>query len=412
MRSLEDQIALCREAASRFACHVLESHIYTDQEISGAIDQRPSYVQLLQAAKDHVVDAIVVEAQDRLWRDQGEMHHALKRLRFWGVRVFSVTAGTDLTEKTGSLLASVTGWKDEVFLEDLREKTRRGMLGQVRRGLVAGGRSYGYSSEAVRDETGQTAGARRIIDRKEAEVVLRIFTLYDKGMAPKAIAHFLNRERVPPPRPRRGRHPMGWTWTTINGTPKKALGILNNPLYIGRLVWNRSRKVRDPDTGKRLMRMRPPEEWITTETPELRIVPQSLWDRVQQRRAGRRGLTVHSDLRGKRPKYLFSGLLVCGTCGAAYTIDSGKYYGCATHRNRGPIVCQNNRQVHRVRLEEALLQLVFHDVFSHEVIRYLTLKVDAALRRLTAAQTSPRHLLQADLAKARAELDNVKQAIL
>src|SRR6516225_8281594 len=135
MRSLEDQIALCREAASRFACHVLESHIYTDQEISGAIDQRPSYVQLLQAAKDHVVDAIVVEAQDRLWRDQGEMHHALKRLRFWGVRVFSVTAGTDLTEKTGSLLASVTGWKDEVFLEDLREKTRRGMLGQVRRGL-------------------------------------------------------------------------------------------------------------------------------------------------------------------------------------------------------------------------------------------------------------------------------------
>jgi hypothetical protein len=205
---------------------------------------------------------------------------------------------------------------------------------------------------------------------------------------------------------------MGWTWTTINGTPKRALGILNNPLYIGRLVWNRSRKVRDPDTGKRLMRMRPPEEWITTEIPELRIVPQALWDRVQHRRAGRRGLSVYSDLRGQRQKYLFSGLLVCGTCGAAYTIDSGKYYGCATHRNRGSAVCQNNRQVHRVRLEEALLQLVFHDVFSPEVIRYLTRKVDVALRRLAAAQASPRVLLQADLAKARVQLDNVKQAIL
>src|SRR6516162_3406339 len=47
-----------------------------------------------------------------------------------------------------------------------------------------------------------------------------------------------------------------------------------------------------------------------------------------------------------------------------------------------------------------------------EVVRYLTRKVDAALRPLTAAQASPRALLQADLAKARAELDNVKQAIL
>jgi|SRR6516164_1998307 len=47
-----------------------------------------------------------------------------------------------------------------------------------------------------------------------------------------------------------------------------------------------------------------------------------------------------------------------------------------------------------------------------EVVRYLTRKVDAALRPLTAAQASPRALLQADLARARAELDNVKQAIL
>ena len=111
-------------------------------------------------------------------------------------------------------------------------------------------------------------------------------------------------------------------------------------------------------------------------------------------------------------KYLFSGLLQCGACGSAYTIDSGKYYGCAAHRNRGPVVCQNNRQVHRLRLEEALLQLVFEEVFSPEVVRYLTRKVDAALRRLSATQPNPRDRLQAELAHARAQLYNVKQAIL
>jgi DNA invertase Pin-like site-specific DNA recombinase len=165
---------------------VLADHVYADQEISGEVAERPGYTRLLAAAKAREFEAIIVEAQDRLWRDQGEMHQALRRLRFWDVRVFSVIAGTDLTEKVGSLLASVTGWKDEVFLDDLREKTRRGMLGQVRRGMAAGGRSYGYTSEVVRDAMGQTVGARRIIDPKEAEVVRRIFTLYIRGWPRRA----------------------------------------------------------------------------------------------------------------------------------------------------------------------------------------------------------------------------------
>ncbi len=278
--SIEDQHALCRDAAPRFQCEIVGQ--YSDEEISGATDQRPGYVALMAAAKARQFEAILVESQDRLWRDQGEMHHALKRLRFWGIKVYSVTASADLTEKTGNLLASVTGWKDEVFLEDLREKTRRGMLGQIRRGLAAGGRAYGDRSEPVFDDARQIIGYRRVIDPAQAAGVLRIFTDYDRGLSPKTIAHQLNEESVPPPHSRRGQRTRGWTWTTINGSPKKGLGILNNPLYIGQVVWNRSRKVRDPDTGKRIMRLRPPEEWITVEVPALRIVPQDLWDRVQE----------------------------------------------------------------------------------------------------------------------------------
>ena len=176
-------------------CVVLSSHVYTDSEISGASQNRPAYARLLKAAKDRDFEAIIIESQDRLWRDQGEMHSALKRLRFWGIRVFSVATGTDLTERTGKLMASVLGWKDEIFLDDLREKTRRGMRGQVSRGLSAGGRAYGYRSEPVRDENGQVVGARRIIDPAEAEVVNRIFSLYNGGESPKTIAHRLNMEK-------------------------------------------------------------------------------------------------------------------------------------------------------------------------------------------------------------------------
>jgi len=96
------------------------------------------------------------------------MHQALERLAFWNVRVFSVGTGSDLTDRTGRLVASVMGWKDEAFLADLRDKTRRGMQGQLLRGFSTGGRAYGYRFELVRDVNGYVVGCRRVIEPSEA----------------------------------------------------------------------------------------------------------------------------------------------------------------------------------------------------------------------------------------------------
>ncbi|HEX2713776.1 MAG TPA: recombinase family protein [Candidatus Acidoferrales bacterium] len=407
--SIEDQVAQCHQAAPRLGYTVLEDQVYADQEISGAVEQRPGYTRLMNDAKNRRFAAILVESQDRLWRDQGEMHHALKRLRFWGVRVIAVTTGTDLTDRAGRLVASVMGWKDEAFLEDLRDKTRRGMAGQVRRGLSAGGRAYGYRSEPVYDEGHQIVGYRRVVSPQEASVVKRIFELYDAGYSPKTIVHMLNVEGVTPPRPSRGRRLMGWTWTTINGSAKRAIGILNNPLYIGRIAWNRSQKVRDPDTDRRMMRPRSEDEWQWTEVPDLRIVPQDLWDRVQARRQGQRHESGLSP--GRKPKYLFSGLLVCAECGSHYIIKDRGYYACSANVNRGPAVCRNTKLARRDRVEEILTDCIFTEVFSPEAVTYLARQVDEAIARLSADPGEQRHRLEANLRQAKTELENVLTAI-
>ncbi len=408
--SIEDQVALCRDAAARFDCLVSEVHTYTDKEISGTTELRPGYTRLMKAAKARQFEAVLVESQDRLWRDQGEMHSALKRLKFWGIKVFSVSASTDLTDKTGKLMASVMGWKDEAFIEDLKEKTRRGMQGQIRRGLSAGGRAYGYRSEPVRDHSGQITGFKRVIDLAEAKVVRRIFKLYAGGMGPKVIARSLNAEHVPPPRTPRGRKPLGWTWTTISGASNRTLGILHNPLYIGQIIWNRTQKVRDPDTGRRTMRVRPRGEWISTEVSDVRIISNDLWEAVQkrsetQRRAARGNLT------GRRPKYLWSGLLKCAECGSNYVVKSGAYYGCAGNINRGPEICANTKQVRRDRLEEVLLKTIFDEVFSPETVAYITRKVNESLVRMAASPDAARKRKEADLARARQRLEHIKEAI-
>lgn len=61
--------------------------------------------------------------------------------------------------------------------------------------------------------------------------------------------------------------------------------ILENSLYRGEYVWNRTSKTRDPDTGKRRIRPRPSSEWIRSTMPELRIVDDLTWQRVQARKA-------------------------------------------------------------------------------------------------------------------------------
>ena len=50
-----------------------------------------------------------------------------------------MATGTALTDKAGKLIAAVFGRKDEAYLDDLRDKTRRGLTGQVERGLGADG---------------------------------------------------------------------------------------------------------------------------------------------------------------------------------------------------------------------------------------------------------------------------------
>ncbi len=98
------------------------------------------------------------------------------------------------------------------------------------------------------------------------------------------------------------------------GDSGKGLGLLNNELYIGRVVWNRRQWLKDPDTGKRRYVDRPRGEWLVREDESLRIVPAELWQRARERerRGPARGARTG---KGASPRTLFGGLLRCNACG-------------------------------------------------------------------------------------------------
>ncbi len=148
--------------------------------------------------------------------------------------------------------------------------------------------------------------------------IRRIFRDYAAGKSTKRIAFELNKDGIAAP------GGGDWGFSTINGNPKRGNGVLNNEMYVGKLIWNRQRFLKDPDTGKRQARMNPESEWITQDVPELRILDDALWQSVKERqRAVKRthsddGETENHFRERRRPKYLFSGLTKCGCCGGGY----------------------------------------------------------------------------------------------
>ena len=79
----------------------------------------------------------------------------------------------------------------------------------------------------------------------------RIFTDFAGGKSPRAIAKDLNDRGVAGPRG------VPWGASTIYGNWRRGTGILNNELYVGRLVWNRQRFVKDPEMNRRQARPNP-----------------------------------------------------------------------------------------------------------------------------------------------------------
>ena len=360
--SLEDQARKCREFARSQGW--IEACVYEDAANSGFGADRKGFQRLLADAQreDRPFSIILVDDTSRLSRNLSDVLALYHQLSFRGVRVIAVSQGIDSRDEQSELLFTFHGMVDGLYVKELAKKTLRGLEGKALQGLSTGGRCFGYE-----------AGSRWTIDEAEAAVVREIFELSANGYSLKRIAALLNERGTPPPRKRADRLNATWAPTCIRA-------MLRNEIYIGRKIWNQRKFVKRPGTNKRVSRPQPRNEWTITEVPELRIVSDELWVRVQNRQqtlmkkyagSGRVSRAAHSP-------YLLSGFLVCSVCGARLIVISGtgKYatYGCSHAFNRG--ACSNRARIRVARIEEMLFRRLQEAFQTPEVIDSL---VDALL---------------------------------
>ncbi|MFV1566720.1 MULTISPECIES: recombinase family protein, partial [unclassified Phaeobacter] len=387
--SIEDQIRLCEERVRASGGTVVQS--YTDHAVSGASLMRPGIQMLMQDAAAGKFDEVVAEALDRISRDQEDIAAVFKRLSFAGITINTLSEG-----EISQLHIGLKGTMNALFLKDLADKTRRGLRGRVEKGRSGGGKCYGYDVVAG-EERGQ-----RVVNEADAAVVRRIFEDYASGKSPKAIAFQLNEEGVAGPSGK------GWGQSTINGNRQRGTGLLNNELYVGRLVWNRLRYMKDPETGKRVSKLNPEDQWITQDVPELRIIDGALWAKVKERQASlnKPGKPFWSK---QRPKNLFSGLVKCGQCGGGYSMISQTHMGCSSARNKG--ICSNRRGIHREKLEADVLSALEEHLMDPDLCAVFCDEYTKHMNKLRSEHDAALNQFRAEHERTQKKLSQMVEAI-
>lgn len=399
--SIDDQVRNCSRFAEREG--IVVGEVYHDKAISGAVLARPGYQAMLEAAMAGQFTILIVDDLSRLSRDDYEMKGVLRRLTWRGIRIVGVSDGYDSDRKGHKIHAGFKGLMNELFLDDIRERTHRGMTGQAIKGYNCGGRTYGYRNTPIEDETRKDAYGRPAvlaveyrIDEHQAETVRLIHEWYASGCSYKWIASELNRRKIPSSR--------GSSWAT-----SAIKVILENEMYAGTLIWNRRIWIKHPDTGRRTYRERPKEDWIVSHRPELRIVPEDMVDAVRQRQQLTRASGIGKHGTAAR-KYLFSGMMRCAECGGNFVIAAGGgRYGCANHKTRGSAVCSNGLTVSRQIVEKNILASVKQRLKSPRCLD--TFKASAA--RLIEDHNASDHVAQIEqkLKAACRTRDNLLNAI-
>ena len=372
-----------------------------DDGYSGILFDRPAFQEMMQDIMEGRVNCVIVKDLSRLGREYIETGRYLRRIfPAYGVRFIAINDNIDTAhEHAGDdLNISMKNLINDAYCHDISVKTRSALEVKRKKGDYVGACPvYGYR-KSVENRN------QLVVDEYAARVVRDIFRAKIDGRSAKRIADELNALGVLSPlayKISRGLpHPKGgfadrpdakWSATTV-------IRILQDEIYTGTLVQGRqgtyNHKLRN-------VIQKPDEEWIRVENAHEAIIRKRDFDLVQHIM----GLDTRTAPEGEKV-YLFSGLLVCGCCGARMTRKTntvgGKkyiYYHCPTGKKHG---C-----THPVMLrEDDLIQCVLASVQAH--IKNVV-SVDELLNSISE-ETINRELVagcKAQIAENRAQLEQI-----
>jgi DNA invertase Pin-like site-specific DNA recombinase len=307
-----------------------------DDGVSGIIFDRPAFKEMMADIESGKINCVIVKDLSRLGREYIETGRYLRKIfPAYGVRFIAILDNIDTLRDSGDdIVVSIKSVINDAYCRDISTKTRSALNAKRENGdFVAAFPVYGYR-KAEDDKN------RLVIDEYPASVVRDIFRMKLEGQSALKISETLNSLGILSPlayKKSRGlpHAKNGYcNHDSAKWSPIAIIRILNDETYTGTLIQGRQStvnyKIRD-------LIIKPEAEWKRTEGAHEAIIKKHDYNLAQK--------VMRLDTRtapGSEKVYIFSGVLICGSCGARMTRKTNRvngreyhYYYCPTTKKRG-----------------------------------------------------------------------------
>lgn len=369
-------------------CTILE---FLDDGRSGTNLDRPGMRAMLDAARRHEIDCIIVKDFSRFARDYIESGRYLEQVfPALGIRFISVNDCYDSYDfpygTAGNINNGLLNLINEMYSRDLSQKSKAAKRLYAQRGqCISAYPVYGYLKSPEDKRTW-------IPDLEAAPVVQRMFNWYVEGLTSTEIAKRLNEDGISTPaQHKRALGSKRQLWNserTDNFWRATTIGkILRDERYTGKLVALKTTlsELGNIHSAKAIEK----DDWVIVPGAFEAIISQEIFDQVQAKLETARPARKL----GPMKRRLFSRKLKCGHCGAAlirHEIAQGVYYTCDGRAWNGTDDCK------KIRLFETdLVQAVLASIrFQAQLAKKTEKRLDRKEKQIQAAQNRAQSVQQ------------------
>lgn len=378
--------------------------IYEDRDRSGyTFEQREGYQKLRKKLMNGDISVLIVKDFSRFSRRNSKGLVELEDLRDAGVRIISIGDAIDYPTYDDWTAIQFRFLINEMPVTDTSKKVRSVISRRQADGEWICSVPYGYIISNMKKQ-------EISVVPDEAEVIRKVFELYNDGWGYKKIANYLTDKKIPTPRMKeiqraeeRGdecklKAKPEWSIVTIQG-------ILSNDFYIGTLRQHKytRKKIHGVDTKV------DESEHFVFENHHEAIIDYKTWAYTQEQLKKR--TTTH--YRGvKKYDNVYSGFLFCGDCGSPMfsmsRSDIAPAYTCGTYHKRGLKGCSS----HHIRVDflDSILKEYVKKVRdnSQDMIKELETSIKKESTEVKESENTF-SLLENQLSDAKDELKAVKK---
>lgn len=400
--SIENQKAIIEEfVRQKFPGSSLD--LYVDRDRSGyTFEQREDYQKMRKLMMKNQYDILIVKDLSRFSRRNSYGLVELETLRDAGIRIISIGDNIDYPTNEDWMRIQIYFFMNEMPVTDTSKKVKSVINRRQKDGKWICAVPYGY-----RLLSGKSGAFE--VDEPAAEVVRKIFELYNDGWGYKRISNWLTDEGIPTPRMRENAYRQSrgedvkreakTAWSIVS-----VQGILDNDFYIGTLRQRKHTRKKINGKDVKLDEL----DQIVFENHHTPIVDMQTFALTRQIRHDRKEQNYNGGRKYINP---YSGLLRCGDCGAPmFSLsrpDLPGTYVCGSYHRRGLKGC--NAHYTKIACLDAAVKHAIRQVRDNAdgMIDHLQKAILDEEKRLTQVPTAS-DSLEEQLGNLTAELKAVK----